>query len=134
MFRNDSRSERCLLRVKDLLVNASQLVIMNKADPLILYTDASTVSIVGVLLQERNGLEKPIIFISHILSDQATRSGIMELELYAFVYCVKPLTPYLIGKLFTMKTDHKNLVYLANSSITKLVRWRVLLSEFRFLI
>jgi hypothetical protein len=34
------------LRVKDLLVNASQLVIMNKTDiPLILYTDASTVSI-----------------------------------------------------------------------------------------
>ena len=39
-----------------------------------------------------------------------------------------------MGKLFTVKTDHKNLVYLANSSIPKLVRWRVLLSEFRFLI
>ena len=35
-----------------------------------------------------------------------------------------------MGKLFTVKTDHKSLVYLANSSI----RWRVLLSEFRFLI
>ena len=39
-----------------------------------------------------------------------------------------------MGKLFAMKTDHKNLVYLSNSSISKLVRWRVLLSEFRFLI
>ena len=55
----------------------------------------------------------------------------MELELYAFVYCVKKLTPYLMGKLFTVKTDHKN---LANSSIPKLVRWRFLLSEFRCLI
>ena len=98
------------------------------------YTDASTVSIGGVLMQEQNGIEKPIIFISHILSDQATRWGIMELELYAFVYCVKQLTPYLMGKLFTVKTDHKNLVYLSNSSIPKLVRWRVLLSEFRFLV
>ncbi len=85
-------------------------------------------------MQEQNGIEKPIIFISHILSDQATRWGIMELELYAFVYCVKQLTPYLMGKLFTVKTDHKNLVYLSNSSIPKLVRWRVLLSEFRFLV
>ena len=58
----------------------------------------------------------------------------MELELYAFVYCVKQLTPNLMRKLFTVKTDHKNLVYLANSSIPKLVHWRVLLSEFRFLI
>ncbi len=39
-----------------------------------------------------------------------------------------------MSKLFTVKTDHKNLVYLSNSSIPKLVRWRVLLSEFRFLI
>ena len=116
------------------MVNAAQLVIMNEIDPLILYTDASTVSIGGVLMQEQNGIEKPIIFISHILSDQATRWGIMELELYAFVYCVKQLTPYLMGKLFMVKTDHKNLVYLSNSSIPKLVRWRVLLSEFRFLI
>jgi len=57
---------------------------MNKTDPLILYTDASIVSVGGVLMQEQNGVEKPIIFISH----QATRWGIMELELYAFVNCV----------------------------------------------
>ena len=66
---------------------------MNETDPLILYTDASTVSIGGVLMQEQNRVEKPIIFTSHILSDQATRWGIMELALYAFVYCVKQLTP-----------------------------------------
>jgi hypothetical protein len=106
---------------------------MNETDPLILYTDASTVSIGGVLMQEQNGIGNPF-FIAHILSDQATRWGIIELELYAFVYCVKQLTPYLMGKLFTAKTDHNNLVYLANSSIPKLVYWRVLLSEFRFLI
>ena len=56
----------------------------NETDSLLLYTEASTVSIGGVLMQEQNGVEKPIIFIPHILSDQA-RWGIMELELYAFV-------------------------------------------------
>ena len=58
----------------------------------------------------------------------------MELELYAFFYCVKQLTPYHMGKLLTVKTEHKNLIYLANSSIPKLVRCRVLPSEFLFLI
>ena len=43
-------------RVKDLLVNASQLVLMNETDPLILYTDASAVPIGGVL---QNGVENP---------------------------------------------------------------------------
>ena len=63
-------------------------------------------------MQEQNGIENPIIFISQILSDQATRWSIMELELYAFVYSIKQLTPYLMGKLFPEKTYHKNLVFL----------------------
>ena len=62
---------------------------------LILYTDASKVSIGGVLMQEHNGVEKSNC---------------------AFVFCVKQLTPCLMGKM-----DHKNLVYLANSAIPKLV-------------
>ena len=49
---------------------------------------ASTKAIVGCT--NAAGIEKPVIFVSDILSDQATRWGIMELELYAFVYCVKP--------------------------------------------
>ena len=72
--------------IKGLLAQSSQLVIMNKEDPLILYTDASTEAIECVLMQLQNGIEKPVIFISNFLSDQATRWGIMELELYVFVY------------------------------------------------
>ena len=73
-------------------------------------------------MQEQNGIVKQIIFVSYVLSDQATRWGIMKLELYAFGFSVKQLTPYLMGKLFTVKTDHKNLVYFANSPIPKMVR------------
>ena len=45
----------------------------------------------------------PSFSFSHILSDQAMRWGIMDLELYTFVYCVKQLTPYLMAILFTVK-------------------------------
>ena len=44
--------------------------------------------------------------------------GVMDLELFAFVFCVKNLCPYLFGKLFTVRTDHKNLVYLVLCSQT----------------
>ena len=77
-------------------------------------------------MQVQGGREKPCVFVSHRLSDQAIRWELMEL--FAFVFCVKNLSPYLLGKLFT---DHKNLVYL-NSTFPKLARWMVLLSEFRF--
>ena len=55
-----------------------------------------TVSVGEVLMREQSGVEKPIIFISHILPDQETRWGIMKLELYSFVFYVKQLTPYLM--------------------------------------
>ena len=84
---------------------------------LILYTDASTRAIGGVLMQIQDEIEKLVIFVSHILLDHSTRWEIMKLELYAFVYCVKILAPYLLGKLFTVRTDHRNLVYLASSSV-----------------
>jgi len=45
----------------------------------------------------------------------------MEIELFAFVFCEKNLCPYLLAKLFTVRTDHKNLVYLANLTVPKLV-------------
>jgi len=42
----------------------------------------------------------------------------------------------LIGKTIDLfvRTDHKNLVYLADSTVPKLVRWRIIPSEFKYLI
>ena len=88
------------VRVKDMVMAHTTRVVMNDSDPLILYTDASTRA-VGVLMQVQGGREKPSAFVSHTLSEQATRSGVVEQELFAFVFCVKTISPYLLGKLFT---------------------------------
>ena len=57
-----------------------------------------------------------------------------NLELYAFFYCVRHLSPHLLGKQFIVRTDHNNMVYLAYSTVPKLVRWRITQSEFKYLI
>jgi RNase H-like domain found in reverse transcriptase len=69
--------------VKELLENSAELVLMTENDPLVIYTDASTNAIGGVLMQIQDGIERPCCFVSHALSDQATRWRIMELELFA---------------------------------------------------
>ena len=63
-------------------------------------------------MEVHGGKDKPCIFVfaSHTMSDQANRWGVMEFEVFAFVFCVKNLA--LLGQLFTVRTDHKNLVYL----------------------
>ena len=58
---------------------------MDPDDLLILYTDVSMKAVGGVLMQVQDGRGKPCVFVSHTLSEQASRWEIMELELYAFV-------------------------------------------------
>ena len=58
---------------KDQVAHHTIRVLINAADHLILYTDASTKAIGGVLMQVQGGKEKPCS---------------MELELFAFVFCV----------------------------------------------
>jgi len=97
--------------IKDLLVERTKLTIMNEQDQLVLKTDASTKAIAGVLMQIQGGIEKPCIYVLHAQPEQASKWGIMELELHTFVFCMKHLSPYLLGKQFIVQTDHKNLVY-----------------------
>jgi len=50
------------------------------------------------------------------------------------VFCVKQLTLYLMGKVFTVKTDYRKLVHLANSRVfhkrVLLCPWRTLYLAF----
>jgi hypothetical protein len=105
-FEWNPEAENAFKDLKQALVTHAKLVHINDTDPLILYTDASTKAIAGVLVQVTNGVEHPAIYVSHVLSDAATRWGIMELELYAFVYCVLHLQSYLLGRKFIVRTDH----------------------------
>jgi hypothetical protein len=62
-------------KLEDLLVQRTKLTIMNEQDQLVLCTDASTKAIAGVLMQIQEGMEKPCLFVSHALSDQAYKIG-----------------------------------------------------------
>ena len=47
---------------------------MNEQDQM--YTDANTKAIDGVLMQVQTGIKNPCIFVSHALSEQASKWGI----------------------------------------------------------
>ena len=82
---------------------------MNERYQLILYTNASTKAIAGVLIQIQEGIEKPCLFVSHALLEQASKEGIMELELYAFVRHESLHQTYLLGKEFIVRTRSQKL-------------------------
>ena len=105
----------------------------------ILRTDASELGVGAVLLQKKileDGTVQlqPIAFISKKFSTQAQRWATIEQEGYGIYYAVRNLAYYLVGKEFIIETDHNNLVWMEASEVPKIVRWRIYLQSFNFMI
>lgn len=102
--------------------------------PWILRVDASAMGIGSVLLQDKDGVLQPIIFQSHKFSKQAMNWSTIEQECYAIYYSVHQLAYYLRCKEFIIETDHRNLVWMYQSEVPKIIRWHIYLQSFNFLI
>ena len=58
------------------------------------------------------------------------RWSTIEKECYAIVYCLKKLN-YLLGdRAFTLKTDHKNLIYVDADNNEKVKRWKIAIQQY----
>lgn len=58
----------------------------------------------------------------------------IEKELLAVVHFVQHFRPYLWGRKFTVRTDHKPLVWLdsVKDPTSRLLRWRIKLNEYNY--
>ena len=128
------------LAVKQALLHPNVLHYPDFSLEWILRTDASTYGVGGILLQKRKSDDgssetlEPIAYVSQKFSSQAMRWSTIEQEAYAMYYCVRTLSYYLHGKDFVLETDHNNLLWMEASTVPKIVRWRVLLQSFKFLV
>lgn len=125
---------------KDALLAATAIFYPNYDYEWILRTDASRFGIGAVLLQvcpesgDTAQVLQPISFFSQKFSDQATRWSTIEQEAYAIFAAVRYFAYYLTCKPFILETDHNNLLYMEQSIVPKIVRWRVYLQSFSFLL
>lgn len=76
----------------------------------------------------------PVCFASRTLNEHETRYSTIEKELLAIVWATKYFRPYLYGKQFTIRTDHRPLVWLNSlkEPNAKLQRWKIKLGEYNF--
>ncbi len=95
-----------------------------------LHTDASTVGIGAILMQDKH----PIGYFSRRLSDAEMRYTPTELECMAVVNAIEYFRIYLEGTHFTVVTDHAALQWLLKFSNSKrrLFRWSKDLSIYDF--
>lgn len=98
--------------------------------PFVLTTDASNYAIGSVLSQEGH----PTCFASRTLNDHETRYSTIEKELLAIIWSTQYFRPYLYGRPFIIRTDHRPLSWLSNlkEPNSKLQRWKCKLEEYNF--
>ena len=116
------------------LSQVSSLTIPIPTDTFTLQTDASTKGIAGILNVVREGEELPVGFYSRKLHPAEARYSATEIECLAIVRSILHFGVYLVGKPFTVETDHKALTHLHSSTHLngRLMRWALLMQPYNF--
>lgn len=127
-------AERSFLALKEALTQAPVLACPDFSKPFQIHSDASSVGIGSVLIQELSGIEHPVAFYSRLLTKTERNYSTTERELLALVDSINHFRPYIEGSRFVVVTDHMSLKWLKtlNNPSGRLARWAMQLSCFDF--
>lgn len=96
--------------IKNLLCSQPVLEIFDQELPINIYTDASLEGVGAILKQlQPDGKEKPVAYFSKKLNEAQKKKKAIYLECLAIKEAVKYWQYWLIGKSFTVYSDHKPL-------------------------
>jgi len=136
-FKWTKESETAFNTLKQKLTSAPILALPNWSKPFTIDTDASETGIGAVLSQmQDDGKECVIAYASRLLTKQERNYCVTRKELLAVVTFLQHFRQYLIGSMFTIRTDHSALTWLQNFKHPEgqLARWLEKLQEFQFTI
>ncbi|XP_031570808.1 uncharacterized protein K02A2.6-like [Actinia tenebrosa] len=146
LLRNDeawswkSEQQSSFQKIKKMM---SEDVMLAHYDPdaeLVLSCDASSYGIGAVLQQPGpNGELKPVHFASRSLTSAEKNYAQIEREALGIIYGVQKFRQYLLGRTFTLETDHQPLVklFVEHTAIPQLAaarikRWALILSAYSY--
>jgi hypothetical protein len=102
----------------------------------VLTCEASGFAVGAILSQGELGQDKPICFASRTLNKAEQNYSTIEKELAAIVWACRHFRPYLLGRPFTIVTDHKPLTWMfsVKDPSSRLLRWRLFVEEYEYFI
>ena len=127
-----TEQQQAFEEIKRLLTSAPVLALPNAHDPFILDTDASNTAIGAELIQVQNGQERVVAYGSLSLSPEQRRYCVTRRELLAVIKFTRQYRHYLLGRPFTVRTDHSSLTWLLNFKEPQgqIARWLEEISQY----
>ncbi len=127
-------TEEAFHQIKRALTEEPVLRVPDFGCPFLLQTDASDAGLGAVLSQVQEGEEHPVLFIK--LTKAERNYATIEKEALAVKWAVLELRYYLLGRKFTLLTDHAPLKWMARAkdSNARVTRWFLALQDFCFVV
>jgi len=131
-FQWSNEAEQAFLDIKSRLASRPILVPPDFTKPFSILVDASNVAIGAALVQDVNGLEHPICYLSRKLNKYQRNYAVIEKEALALLTAVRTFSVYFGSTPVNVYTDHSPLQFLNRMSPynQKLLRWNLELQQF----
>lgn len=122
--------------LKNCLLSPNILQYPNFQKQFCITTDASKYACGAVLSQEYKGKQLPVAYASRAFTKGESNKSTIEQELAAIHWAITHFKPYIYGKKFLVKSDHRPLSYLFSmkNPSSKLIRMRLDLEEYDFVV
>ena len=132
----NEQCQRAFEELKCKLTSAPVLTLPQDGDTYVLDTDASDTHIGAVLSVVRGTQELVVAYGSRLYSKSEINYCVTRRELLAIVYFTKLYKNYLLGRRFTVRTDHAALQWLRRTPepIGQQGRWLEQLEAFDFIV
>ena len=128
-------ADNAFIQLKEALCSSPVLRGPNFDRPFILQSDASDKGVGAVLSQiDDTGDDHAVAFYSRKLLSREQKYSTIEKECLAIKDGISAFRVYLLGKRFTIQTDHRALVWLDNlkDKNSRLTRWSLFLQQYDF--
>jgi hypothetical protein len=127
-------TQKAFQDLKGALCSGPVLVTPDFSKPLVVQTDPSETGVGAILSQLQEGEEHPVMYIRLMLLPREQRYSIVEKECLAIKWVLETLKYYLLGRNFTLVTDHATLVWISRNkdSNARVTRWFLFLQPFAF--
>jgi transposase InsO family protein len=122
-------------QLKKAVWSCTKVHFVDDSLPIFLHTDACDHGIGAYLFQlGLDGKEIPIGFLSRSLRGAETRWSTFEQEGFAIYKALEKFEYLLRDAQFTIRTDHRNLLFMNEKASNKVLRWKNAIQQYNFVV